>query len=109
MTEADIYLRLIALAGGKVFPYVAPQGTAAPWVIYLLPSSSSEDVFCGPAETAQTIQIDAWATSIDEARALREQVKEALFDLHPVGLNELNNYESDTALYRATLEVQIWQ
>ncbi|PUY16865.1 DUF3168 domain-containing protein, partial [Cronobacter sakazakii] len=24
-------------------------------------------------------------------------------------LNELNGYESDTALYRATLEVQIWQ
>ena len=43
------------------------------------------------------------------ARALREQVKSALSDLHPVGLNEINAYEPDTALYRATLEVQIWQ
>ncbi|CCJ88150.1 FIG00554943: hypothetical protein [Cronobacter turicensis 564] len=53
--------------------------------------------------------MDAWASSIDDARALREQVKSALADLHPVGLNEINGYEPDTALYRATLEVQIWQ
>lgn len=109
MTEADIYPHLSALAGGNVFPYMAPQGTSAPWVIYLLPSSSGEDVFCGPAETAITVQVDAWASSIDEARALRNQVKAALADLHPVGLNEINGYEPDTGLYRATLEVQIWQ
>lgn len=109
MTEADIYPRLSSLAGGNVFPYVAPQGTSAPWVIYLLPSSVSEDVFSGPAETACTVQIDVWASSIDEARALRDQVKAAIADLHPVGLNEINGFESDTALYRATLEVQIWQ
>lgn len=109
MTEADIYPRLSALAAGNVFPYVAPQGTSAPWVIYLLPSSAGEDVFCGPAETANTVQVDAWASSIDEARALRNQVKAALADLHPVGLNEINDYEPDTGLYRATLEVQIWQ
>lgn len=109
MTEADIYPRLRALAGGNVFPYVVPQGTSAPWVIYLLPSSASEDAFCGPAETASTVQVDAWASSIDDARALRNQVKAALADLHPVGLNEINDYEPDTGLYRATLEVQIWQ
>lgn len=107
MTEADIYLRLSALAGGNVFPYVAPQGTSAPWVIYLLPSSASEDVFSGPAETACTVQIDAWARSIDDARTLRDQVKAALDDLHPVGLNEINGFEPDAALYRATLEFQI--
>lgn len=109
MTEADIYSRLRALAGGNVFPYIAPLGTAAPWIIFLLPSTASEDVFCGPAEAATSVQIDAWANSTDEARALREQVKVALADLHPVGLNELNDYEPDTALYRATLEVQVWQ
>ncbi|EOC1698736.1 DUF3168 domain-containing protein [Cronobacter dublinensis] len=109
MTEADIYVRLGALAGGNVFPFVAPQGTAAPWVVFLLPSSVSEDVLCGPAETACTVQVDAWASSIDDARTLREQVKSAFADLHPVGLNEINAYEPDTALYRATLEVQIWQ
>jgi len=109
MTEADIYPRLSVLAGGNVFPYVAPQGTSAPWVIYLLPSAASEDVFSGPAETACTVQIDAWASSIDDARELRDQAKAALADLHPVGLNEINDYEPDTGLYRATLEVQIWQ
>ncbi|HDI3023514.1 TPA: DUF3168 domain-containing protein [Cronobacter turicensis] len=109
MTEADIYQRLSVLAGGKVFPYVAPQGTVAPWVVFLLPSSVREDVFCGPAEKASSVQVNVWATSIDDARALREQVKSALADLHPVGLNEMSDYEHDTALYCAMLEVQIWQ
>ncbi|PUY77251.1 tail completion protein gp17, partial [Cronobacter sakazakii] len=103
MTEADIYARLSTLAGGNVFPYVAPQGTAAPWVVFLLPSSASEDVLCGPAETDCTVQVDAWASSIDDTRPLREQVKSAFADLHPVGLNEINGYEPDTALNHATL------
>jgi len=108
MTEADIYPLIGTLAGGKVFPYVAPSGTAAPWVVFLLPTAVSGDVFCGQAETASTLQIDAWAQSVDEARAIRSQIRAAIAPLSPVSLNELNDYEPDTSLYRATLEVQIW-
>lgn len=50
MTEADIYPLIGELAGGNVFPYVAPSGTPAPWIVFLLPSAVSEDVFCGQAE-----------------------------------------------------------
>ncbi|MEI2264235.1 DUF3168 domain-containing protein [Erwinia sp. CGal63] len=108
MTEADIYPLIGSLAGGNVFPYVAPSGTAAPWVVFLLPTAVSGDVFCDQAETASTLQIDAWAQSVDEARALRSQIRAAIAPLSPVSLNELNDYEPDTSLYRATLEVQIW-
>lgn len=108
MTEADIYRQIADLAGGRVYPYVAPQGTAPPWVVFRIISAASDDAFCGPAETATAVQIDAWATSIDEARDLREQARVALLALSPVSLNELNDYEPDTALYRAMLEIQIW-
>lgn len=108
MTEADIYPLIGSLAGGNVFPYVAPSGTAAPWVVFLLPTAVSGDVFCGQAETSGTLQIDAWAQSVDEARAIRSQIRAAIAPLSPVSLNELNDYEPDTSLYRATLEVQIW-
>ncbi|WP_313363824.1 DUF3168 domain-containing protein [Mixta calida] len=108
MTEADIYPLIGSLADGNVYPYVAPAGTAPPWVVFLLPSAVAEEVFCGQAETASTLQIDAWASSIDEARALRAQIRDAIQPLQPVSLSELNDYEPDTSLYRATLEVQIW-
>ncbi|POW57042.1 DUF3168 domain-containing protein [Candidatus Pantoea alvi] len=108
MTEADIYPLISNIAGGNVFPYVAPSGTAAPWIVFLLPSGTDSDVFCGQAETASTLQIDAWAQSIDEARSLREEIRAALASLNPVSLNEMNDYEPDTSLYRATLEVQLW-
>lgn len=108
MTEADVYPLIGSVAGGNVFPYVAPSGTAPPWVIFLLPAAVSGDVLCGQAETASTLQIDAWAQSVDEARAIRNQIREAIAPLSPVSLNELNDYEADTSLYRATLEVQIW-
>lgn len=108
MTEADVYPLISDVAGGNVFPYVAPLGTAAPWVVFLFPSGVASDVFCGQAETASTLQIDAWAQSIDEARTLRSQIRAALAPLNPVSLNEMNDFEPDTALYRATLEVQLW-
>ncbi len=108
MTEADIYQKLADLAGGRVYPYVAPQKTAPPWIVFRMVSAVSDDVFCGPAETATAVQIDAWASSIDEASALREQVRAAILPLRPVGLNELSDYEPETALYRAMLEIQLW-
>lgn len=108
MTEADIYPLIGSLADGNVYPYVAPAGTVPPWVVFLLPSAVAEGVFCGQAETASTLQIDAWASSIDEARTLRAQIRDAIQPLQPVSLSELNDYEPDTSLYRATLEVQIW-
>lgn len=108
MTEADIYPLLAELAELRVYPYVAPSGTLAPWVVFILPSAVSEDVLCGQAERATTLQVDVWAKSTDEARAIRDQARTALKSLNPVGLSERNDYEPETALYRATLEVQVW-
>jgi len=108
MTEADVYPLIAELANLQVYPYVAPSGTEAPWVVYILPSAVSGDVFCGQAETSTTLQIDVWAKSTDEARGIREQARSALQVLNPVSVNEMNDYEPDTSLYRATLEVQIW-
>ncbi|MGC8423246.1 tail completion protein gp17 [Mixta calida] len=109
MTEADIYPLLSELAMGNVFPYVAPQNTTAPWVVFILPSATFDDVLCGQSgASANTLQIDVYAHTIDEAREIRTLARDALKPLNPANLNELNDYEGDTALYRATLEVQLW-
>ncbi len=109
MTEAEAYSLLGPLADGQVFPYIAPQGTAVPYVIFILPSTTYDQVLCGQGASASSLQIDVYAQSIDEARAIRQQARNRIEPLWPVDLMELQDYEPDTALYRATLEVQIWQ
>lgn len=107
MTEADIYTVLKDLAGGQVYPYVAPAGTAPPWVVFLLPSETTADTLGGTAESTASVQVDVYADTLDDARAIRRQ---ALSALKPLGIGSINNsagYEPDTRLYRTTLDARI--
>lgn len=115
MTEADIYSLIGNLCDGQVYPYVAPlnaEGEPAvspPWIIFTIVSEVFGDTFCGPAEENDALQVDVYATSTDEARTIRKQVQEALSPLQFTQLNRSNGYESDTGLYRATMEIQSQQ
>lgn len=112
MTEADVYGLIGHLAAGQVYPYVAPLNAAgepdisAPWVVFSIISENFGDTFCGPAEETDSLQVDVYANTIDEARALREQVQIALASLNFTQLNRTNGYEPETGLYRAMLEIQ---
>lgn len=61
MTEDNLYLLLKPLAGGQVYPYVAPLGSdgqpsiSPPWVIFSLISDVTADVLCGQAESGITL------------------------------------------------------
>ena len=79
-----------------------------PWCVFSF-YSLDQDVLSGQAENLTTLQIDVYANTIDEARAIRDKARVALAGLHPTELSETNSYESDTALYRTTLECQLWQ
>ncbi|MDC9591067.1 hypothetical protein PSI23_17685 [Xenorhabdus sp. XENO-10] len=113
MTEADISLLLKPILPGKVFPYVVPQppkkqSVTAPWCVFSL-YSIDQDVLNGQAGQLNTLQIDVYALNIDPAREIRDKARIALMPLKPTQLSETNSYESDTGLYRATLECQVWQ
>ncbi|CNI97890.1 Protein of uncharacterised function (DUF3168) [Yersinia pseudotuberculosis] len=116
MTEADVYPLLKHLTGGQVYPYVAPQkpdgsgpAISPPWVVFILPASLTGDVLDGQAATASMLQIDVYARTIDEARAIRCEVRTLIKSLSPIQMNEITNFEPDTSLFRAMLEVQVWE
>lgn len=115
MTESSIFELIGDLAGGQVYPYVAPlnaQGSPSispPWVVFTVVSEVFGDTLCGPAEESGSLQVDVYASSTDEARSLREAVATALAPLNFTQLNKTNGYESETGLFRATLEVQSMQ
>ncbi|MDH2066886.1 DUF3168 domain-containing protein [Pantoea sp. GD03673] len=112
MTEASIFNLIGSLAGGQVYPYVVPlnaQGSpaiSAPWIVFMVVSEVFRDTLSGPAEENGSLHIDVYASSPDEARSLREAVSSALSPLNFTQLNNTNGYESETGLFRATLEVQ---
>ncbi|BET62256.1 tail completion protein gp17 [Yersinia pseudotuberculosis] len=116
MIEADVYPLIKHLTGGQVYPYVAPQkpdgsgpAISPPWVVFILPASLTGDVLDGQAATASMLQIDVYARTIDEARAIRREVRTLIKSLSPIQMNEITNFEPDTSLFRAMLEVQVWE
>ncbi|WP_338114058.1 tail completion protein gp17 [Xenorhabdus bovienii] len=95
----------------QVFPYVAPQSAppiSPPWCVFSL-YSINQDVLSGQAGQLNNLQIDVYALTIDAARVIRDKARSAISVLRPTQLSENHSYESDTGLYRATLECQIWQ
>ncbi|WP_312838432.1 DUF3168 domain-containing protein [Pantoea piersonii] len=115
MTESQIYPLLSELSGGQVYPYVVPlnpQGepsVSPPWLVFTVVSEVFSDTLCGPAEENGTLQVDVYASTLDEARAIREQAAAALVPLNFTQLRKTNGYETDTGLYRAALEIQSTQ
>ncbi|WP_293797049.1 DUF3168 domain-containing protein [uncultured Pantoea sp.] len=115
MTESDIYPLIGGLAGGQVYPYVAPLNAEGepsvrpPWVVFTIVSETFGDTLCGPAEENGTLQVDVYALTTDEARSIREQAVNALSPLDFSQMRKENGYEPDTGLYRATLEIQSQQ
>ncbi|HFT1686714.1 TPA: hypothetical protein ACHWHD_001116 [Providencia stuartii] len=110
MTEGDIVPLLKPVLPNKIFFYVVPATVkvSAPWCvlsIYDIPS----DVLSGQAETMTNIQIDIYANALDEARIIRDGMRQAIGVLAPASITERQSYESDTKLFRATLECQVWQ
>lgn len=112
MTETDIHPLIAGIANGNVYPYIIPlnsEGEPAispPWVVFSFVSQLSADVLCGPAETASSVQFDVYAITIAQAREICGEVIAALSPLSPGEQMKTHGYDTETALYRATVELQ---
>ncbi|EHV1321894.1 DUF3168 domain-containing protein [Salmonella enterica subsp. enterica serovar Infantis] len=109
MTEDDLYPLLAPLAGGQVYPYVAPLGSdgqpsiSPPWVIFSLISDVTADVLCGQV----SVQVDVYALTISEARIIRDMALQAVKPLNPTNISKTPGYEPESRYYRSTLEFQV--
>ncbi|OLO05281.1 tail completion protein gp17 [Salinicola socius] len=108
MIESKIYAVLKELQGGRVFPLIAPQGTARPYLVYMLPSDITEKMLQGFGAQQVTVQVDAYADTLISASQAGDEIVEALLPLEPGDIERTPGYEEDTGLYRQTIETQIW-
>lgn len=104
MIEAKINDALKVLCNGRVSPLVAKQGTQSPYICYTKISEVYGDVMSGQSYVEYCFQIDVYAKTLFEAETVIKEVYAKLKPLKPFNVNIHHDYESDTGLYRVTLE-----
>lgn len=78
MIEPLVFARIKGLAGGRVYPGVAPSNTKPPYLTYTRVSGSRDWTLAGPSGALRAaVQVNAWAATPKEAA----QIMEAAFAL----------------------------
>lgn len=107
MIEAKINNTLKDLCGGRVSPLVAQQGTSPPYICYTKVSEVYDDVMGGQSSVEYCFQVDIYAKTLLESETIKQQSYEKLKLLKPFNITSRQDYETETELYRSTLEFYI--
>lgn len=110
--EASFYALVTPLCP-RVFPDIAPTSTLKPYVTYqqiggpvLNPLDGSD-----PGREGVTLQVNVWAATRKEAKALIKQIEAALrpvpFSARPVSA-AFNDYDHDMQVYGSQQEFSVW-
>jgi len=110
--ENAIATALNSLVSNRVYPSVAVQNSAKPYIIYTNVSSVTDTTVCGSTEDAERLyQVDIYDLNHSDLRALRRQVFAALKALPQVESIDgwSSDYETDTRLHRCLLTVRCYE
>ena len=111
MIQQDIFTALSGVAGGRVFPNIAPSNVQKPYVVYARVSSAPENTLADGAPIENTrLQVDCFDTTYAAAVALAETVKAAIKSsaITHVLLLEQDQFEPEALLHRVILDFSIW-
>jgi hypothetical protein len=94
----------------KVYRHgIAPQGTVAPYVVWLVVAGEPENNLSGaPSTDRLVLQVDSYHISDGGVEQLAQAVRDALEpSMHMTGI-VVDEREPDTALYRIGLQFDSW-
>ena len=107
-----------ALVGGtgtsaRVYPLVRKQTAPVPAVTYQVidrPRINTASMTGNNARVNSRVQIDSWARTYAEVKALAAAVKTAVLasSITAISLDERDLYEPDTELYRVSADFSTW-
>lgn len=111
---ADIYARLSGLASGRIYPVMAPQNVAAPFIVYsTVAATHLRNMVESSSKVNTRAQIDVWATTYAAAQTLAASVRSAMepngadFSTGAVEENP-DFYTPDSDLFRVSVDFSIW-
>jgi len=98
-----------AIAGTRIYQTIAPQDVVKPYVTWNIVGGHSESYLSeGAGSDQQRIQVDVWALDGVGRKNLANAVRDALEPYgYPVGV-PMDDYESDTKLFRMMLQFNFW-
>lgn len=107
--EAQVFTALQGLAGGRVFPDVAPGGTPVPYITYQAVGGEPINFLTGdkPGKTNARMQVNVWSASRIEASDIGAQVENALRDAKQLQTKVLAGRVAtydETTKYRGTMQ-----
>lgn len=110
--ESIIDAALAPLAGGRIYPDVAPTGAARPYIVYQSAGGVDETTFDGLNELQNSrMQVVAWGEDRLSVALLVQQILRALTAAPvlgtPIGA-PVSVYEDDTRLFGSRTDVSIW-
>ena len=111
MIQQDLFAALAGVAGGRVFPNIAPNNVQKPYVVYARVSSAPENTLADGAPVQNTrLQVDCFDTTYAAAVALAETVKAAIKSsaITHVLVLEQDQFEPEASLHRVILDFSIW-
>lgn len=78
--HVSVQAAVSALAGGRVFPLVADEGTAVPYVVFQVVGGDPMSFISGdrPDKQERRVQFSVWAKTTLEAHAIAAQIEAAL-------------------------------
>lgn len=112
--EAIIYSTLRGLVADRVFPDVAPEGTARPYVTYQTVGGSAINFIDGalPSKRNGRYQLNVWADTRLQAASLARLVEDALRVTTALQATVLGapvaDYEDDTKLFGTMQDFSFW-
>lgn len=114
---------LSALVGAgsiaRIYPILAPQNVADPYVVYTMISNSAVGALAADTDfEIPRYQVSAWSQNVDTARAVGDQIKDALkrysgtndsvVIVDSLYVNRTELLDPDTYFYQNALDFEIW-
>jgi len=109
--EGDLKTLLGTLVSGRCYPLVAPDLTPTPYIVYSVISNIPQTTLDGPTGTEnRRVQFDVWGDTYGAVKALEVTVKSTMAAsvIRNLPLSTMDMYESETKLYRVTMDYSIW-
>ncbi|MED5615121.1 DUF3168 domain-containing protein [Janthinobacterium sp. P210005] len=114
IVEAQVFQALQALVEGRVYPDVAPPGSARPYIVYQQVGGAAVNFLdrTTPSKRNSWMQVCVWAEARIEASGLIEQVELALRGAAGLSVAvqaaPVSIYEDETQLRGARQDYSIW-
>jgi len=100
---------ITAIVGDHIGPFgKISQGTTPPYITFHIVSHEPHIHLSGPPlSDSYTVQIDCWHTAQDSCYTLAKAVRDVLDHRHIMNQVIIMAYESDTDVYRITLQATL--